>query len=146
MVRGQAALEFISNYGWGLIVIIAAFGALAYYGVFDLQEFVPEKCEMGVGFHCFDVIVGEESVSLRLQNGMNKDISVTGFEVELHGGTCTYTGPPVFIPAGSDANISTDERCLLLTKEGNKKITPEITYMFSDGQYPKKQEGEIVAH
>ena len=39
----QAALEFLTTYGWAILVVLIAVGALAYFGVLDLGKFLPEK-------------------------------------------------------------------------------------------------------
>ena len=33
MARGQAAMNFLLEYGWAILVILAAIGALAYFGI-----------------------------------------------------------------------------------------------------------------
>lgn len=35
MKKGQTAMEFFMVYGWGILVVLAAVGALAYIGAFD---------------------------------------------------------------------------------------------------------------
>lgn len=42
--RAQAALEFLMTYGWAILVVLAAIGALAYFGVLSPSNFVPERC------------------------------------------------------------------------------------------------------
>lgn len=44
--KGQALIEFLMNYGWAILVILIAIGALAYFGVFgNLQA----KCDVAMG-------------------------------------------------------------------------------------------------
>jgi len=53
MVRkGQAALEFLTTYGWAFLVILAMIGALAYFGVLNPSRFLPEKCLFPTGLEC----------------------------------------------------------------------------------------------
>jgi len=40
---GQAALEFLMSYGWAILAVIAGIFALAYFGVLDLDKFLPHK-------------------------------------------------------------------------------------------------------
>ena len=54
--RGQAALEFLTTYGWAFLVILVVIGALAYFGVLDPSKFVPERCTMQQEFTCKDYI------------------------------------------------------------------------------------------
>ncbi len=40
------------TYGWALLVVLIAIGALAYLGVLNPTRFVPDKCTIGPGFSC----------------------------------------------------------------------------------------------
>lgn len=35
--KGQAAMEFLSTYGWPILAAIIAIGVLAYFGVFNVK-------------------------------------------------------------------------------------------------------------
>ena len=50
--KGQAALEFLMTYGWAMLVVLAAVGALAYMGVLSPQKYVNNKCTSSVGISC----------------------------------------------------------------------------------------------
>ena len=52
MRKGQAALEFLITYGWAIMVVLAAIGALAYFGVLNPGNFLPNKCVASPGFSC----------------------------------------------------------------------------------------------
>jgi hypothetical protein len=43
MKKGQAAMEFLMTYGWAILVVLAAIGALAYFGVLSPGNLLPEK-------------------------------------------------------------------------------------------------------
>ena len=47
--RAQAAMEFLMTYGWAILVVLAAIGALAYFGVLSPDRFLPEKCTLPSG-------------------------------------------------------------------------------------------------
>jgi len=50
--RAQAALEFLTTYGWAFLVILIMIGALAYFGVLNPSNLVPDTCTAGDGFTC----------------------------------------------------------------------------------------------
>lgn len=54
MKRGQAALEYLSTYGWAFMVVLIMIGAIAYMGVTDVKTLVPERCQVPQGFGCED--------------------------------------------------------------------------------------------
>ncbi len=41
--RAQAAMEFLMTYGWAVLVVLLAIGALAYFGVLSPQNLLPER-------------------------------------------------------------------------------------------------------
>ncbi len=92
--KGQAAMEFLMTYGWAILVVLIAIGALAYFGVLSPGRFLPSSCTMGPGFSCeefkVDNVAGD-SLQIRLRNGIGKDIgSVTFNALEVGpGGACT---------------------------------------------------------
>lgn len=40
--KSQACMEFIMTYGWAILVLMVAVGALAYFGVFNKCSFMPK--------------------------------------------------------------------------------------------------------
>jgi hypothetical protein len=52
MRKAQAAMEFLMTYGWAILVVLAAIGALAYFGVLSPGNLLPQKCEFTSGFDC----------------------------------------------------------------------------------------------
>ena len=49
-------MEFLMTYGWAILVVLVAIGALAYFGVLSPEKFLPEKCVIatGSGIFCDD--------------------------------------------------------------------------------------------
>jgi len=41
--KGQAAMEFLMTYGWAIVVVLAAIGALAYFGVLSPNKLLPDR-------------------------------------------------------------------------------------------------------
>ena len=50
--KAQAALEFLMTYGWAILVVLAAIGALAYFGVLNPSNLLPDKCTASPGTGC----------------------------------------------------------------------------------------------
>lgn len=76
--KAQAALEFLMTYGWAILVVLAAIGALAYFGVLSPSNFLPDQCTATSGIGC----VGKPSISasavaFTVTNGIGQTISVT---------------------------------------------------------------------
>ena len=84
----QAALEFLTTYGWAFLVILVMIGALSYFGVLDPSRFLPDKCIFGTGFGtCADSMasISSGNISIILINGLGKDITVTNVSFSSQG-------------------------------------------------------------
>jgi hypothetical protein len=67
-------MEFLMTYGWAILVVLAAIGALAYFGVLSPDRFLPEKCTLPAGVACLDFVGTTSSVSLIIQNSGGFDM------------------------------------------------------------------------
>jgi len=82
--RGQAAMEFLMTYGWAILVVLIAIGALAYFGVLNPSKFLPESCTVGPGIGCDDFKVETTgAATIVLRNGLGQDL--TGVTVVIDG-------------------------------------------------------------
>jgi uncharacterized protein (UPF0333 family) len=75
--KGQAAMEFLMTYGWAILVVLIAIGALAYFGVLNPGRFLPSSCTIMPGVSCedFQAIDSTDTVSLTLRNGIGDDVT-----------------------------------------------------------------------
>lgn len=86
--RGQAAMEFLMTYGWAILVVLVAIGALAYFGVLSPQRYLPTSCTISDQFSCPEFKVNSAgTVQVVLQNG--KGVDLTGVTVGLSGSGVT---------------------------------------------------------
>ena len=82
--KAQAAMEFLMTYGWAILVVLVVIGALAYFGVLNPQNLLPEKCILPMGLYCKDHRIDgtADNVSLKLENGMGSGIIIRNIRVE----------------------------------------------------------------
>ena len=91
--KSQAAMEFLMTYGWAILVVLVAIGALAYFGVLSPDNFLPSKCQLPAGIACTDFKLdssGTGTVTVVLRNGLGFD--TTGITVAASGCTTDATG------------------------------------------------------
>jgi len=72
------------TYGWAILVVLVVIGALAYFGVLNPQNLLPEKCTLPMGLYCRDHLIssaGNGSIRLRLENGMGQGIMIRSINV-----------------------------------------------------------------
>ncbi|MBI2129698.1 hypothetical protein HYU07_05670, partial [Candidatus Woesearchaeota archaeon] len=85
--KGQAAMEFLMTYGWAILVVLVAIGALAYFGVLSPDKFLPSKCVMPSGVACLDHRATTSQITLVLQNSLGYGMSSVALTVNGCGST-----------------------------------------------------------
>ena len=102
--KSQAALEFLMTYGWAILVVLVAVGALAYFGVLNPDRFLPSRCTLPAGIACIDFIavnpfgVGNGYITVSIKNSLGYDISNVVFKAS----SCTDTDSISSIKNGQD--------------------------------------------
>lgn len=78
------------TYGWTILVIIIAGGALVYFDVLNPGKFLPDSCNIQ-GFTCTDFKVESTKAILYLTNNIGDDIVITQITVGPKSATFTDT-------------------------------------------------------
>jgi hypothetical protein len=154
--RGQAALEFLMTYGWAILVVLVAIGALAYFGVLSPDRLVPEKCVIasGSGLFCDDYAATTDDITLRIKNILADEINITGITLNGTNFDChvdmTGVGEAVVISADQFGNIAItvgdpgDDCTQALTAGDKLNVDITIDYQKSSSGLPKKATGQLV--
>ena len=164
--RAQAALEFLSTYGFAFLIILVMIGALAYFGVLNPNNLLPERCGFGSNFHCVDFrvldVVGDPQVNFYLQNNLGEVVSIfqADMTMAIAGGGAAATScaidptavplpDPYLLPAGGG---QVEVQCDSFGAGGEStgpgsrmKFTVDFTYQTATGKYPHPAQGEIFA-
>src|SRR3989338_7005007 len=86
-------MEFLMTYGWAILFVLVAIGALAYFGVLSPERFLPEKCVIstGSGLFCdeFSSSSSADTVTLRIQNILTESAWVDS--VAIDSPVCSFT-------------------------------------------------------
>ena len=138
--KAQAAMEFLTTYGWAILVVLAAIAALAYFGVLSPDKFLPEKCIFSAGLHCKSYKATTTGVTLMVGNALGKDVTVSGIELkDVSACSATYSNTSVVNGADGSFDIS-----CTLTSGSKLKSDVKITYNEVGGLSGKIHEGSIV--
>ncbi|MBI2546442.1 hypothetical protein HYV81_04635 [Candidatus Woesearchaeota archaeon] len=87
--RGQAALEFLMNYGIAIMVVLIALGALAYFGLLNPAKILPSACFLEPGLACIETKVNRDSVVLRIRNGKGENLNISSIKVANCNGSAS---------------------------------------------------------
>ena len=91
--KSQAALEFLTTYGWAFLVIILMVGTLAYFGVLSPGKILPGRCNFGAEFQCLDYQIVQTGAApnpqlkIKIRNSVGEPIDVTAFTITKDDGT-----------------------------------------------------------
>jgi hypothetical protein len=109
--RGQAAMEFLMTYGWAILVVLAAIGALAYFGVLSPDRFLPDKCTASPPFACTQwkiATAGAGQVQVFLQNSGGTDVQGLTVALSCNDGSAAsaVAGAPTTLANGNTGNFT----------------------------------------
>lgn len=79
------------TYGWAILVVLAAIGALAYFGVLSPDRFLPSNCTIQGAFSCDDWKADGSNNQIRfkvINSGLGAD--ATDVNVTLDTDDCTF--------------------------------------------------------
>lgn len=100
MKRAQAAMEFLMTYGWAILVVLAAIGALAYFGVLSPDKLLPSKCTLSPGFDFGDCKAATDGLYVSLYNGLGTDTVNATLVVNTTSGSDVTCNEAWVIPGG----------------------------------------------
>ncbi|MFH1174243.1 MAG: hypothetical protein V1725_03865 [archaeon] len=87
-MKAQAALEFLTTYGWAFLVVLVMIGALAYFGVLNPSGLLPDKCIFGNGIGaCVDYGVNATTMDVIIINNFGKTVTAASFNFSVSGNT-----------------------------------------------------------
>ena len=119
--KGQAAMEFLMTYGWAILVVLVAIGALAYFGVLSPEKLLPEKCVIssGSGLYCDDFAATTNTVTLQVKNLLADTVTISSINiVSLPDGT---------LDSGNDCTATTLVSNATITINSDQELTIPIT-------------------
>lgn len=162
-LKAQAALEFLTTYGWAFLVILIMIGTLAYFGILNPIKLLPNRCNIGSEFECLDFRISENgaasAVDLRLKNNIGEAINIPANPVGISVGSetvtqlsCTTATPalPITMKGGEIVDFvlggCANMAAVGLIKGEKGKVNVTITYhsVSSGPTYMKTVKGEIL--
>ena len=144
--KSQAAMEFLMTYGWAILVVIIAIGALAYFGVMSPEQFLPEKCiiSTGSGLFCreFATSSADDKITLRLHNILTDSVDIVSITTD-NPACSAFTCTPDPIPADTLANCELSCSAGLTAKD-KIKVSISLTYKVGDSGLEKGTSGSLT--
>lgn len=143
MKKGQAALEFMTTYGWAILTVLIGVGALMSLGLFDNTQVLSERCIAGTPFSCADnlFVLSAEGFLVEIRKTELRDINISNLQYR-------HAESPDFIDCENFDSLIIDRRnrrylkCEFSESDSDllspvigqyDQIDFRITYSFTDG-------------
>ena len=150
----QAALEFLTTYGWAFLVIIIMIGTLAYFGILSPGKLLPNRCNFGSEFQCLDYQISAAggTFKMRLKNNIGEPMDVSSITLSTESTTAyTCTTPPANPVGWKSGEIkellwsSCSGGGLIAGEKGKILITVRYNTVASGSGYAKEVKGEVLS-
>jgi len=151
MRKGQAALEFLTTYGWAFLVLLVMIGALAYFGVLNPSKMLPDRCMFSPEIQCLESkVVGDQGgngiLMFRVRNNVGSMASfsfgATDLTYNMPATSCDVSDGGANIRAGGTIEVNCTFSNTFLPKE-KMKFEVNVTYQKSGGTYWTPIKGEV---
>ena len=141
----QAALEFLMTYGWAILVVLVAVGALAYFGVLSPDRFLPAKCTLQSGMACLDHKVegtagpgGVGVATVRITNSLGYDIDT----IVVKAGGCGTSSSTPTLANGASATFAITCATALTGSKYNQQLN--VSYRVTETTITHNNVGQIT--
>lgn len=149
--KAQAAMEFLMTYGWAILVVLLAIGALAYFGVLDPSRLLPESTTFpapisNVDRALIDDVENSAEIAFINNLGVAITLPLTGSVTPDTATTCvynsvtaTYNGAAVVanvtsIPNGASFLLKIDCDDLATTPALGTKFKADMSFDYTNTQ------------
>ncbi|MBN2141759.1 hypothetical protein JW711_00365 [Candidatus Woesearchaeota archaeon] len=146
--KGQAALEFLTTYGWAFLVILIMIGALAYFGVLNPKNFLPSRCTFSPEVDCLEAQIQTTNpmLSFRMRNNVGSTANFTVNATYIGGNVIDATSctSDFELRAGRVQEVQCNFGAGAAFPAGDKaKFEVTVNYKKVDGAYWTPVKGEI---
>lgn len=113
MAKAQSALEFLTTYGWAVLIALIMVGVLYMLGVFNPTRATPNLCSLPAGFSCFAYKVSNGGVLyLDLSQSTGGDIVVDAVACSAQESASLSTIPDQTIRNSRHKSLSDLPNCV----------------------------------
>lgn len=126
-----------------VISLLVTIGAVAYMGVIEPSNLMPDQCISAAGFECTDYEISGSTMNVALKNRLGKSVTVSDFKITENGedaGRCSTTN---LGPVADSENINVI--CGLYYKPSGQyvRLNYDFTYNTEGSTYSKVSSGSI---
>lgn len=108
-MKGQAAVEYLTTYGWAILALVIVFAALFSSGVLNPNVLITQQCSFGTNLQCSAVLVDSGSSTtfgMTLYNGFPYKVKIDKVSIEAQDNGLSVTGLQGGFELDSGQNIT----------------------------------------
>jgi hypothetical protein len=134
MRKGQAAIEYITTYGWAILVLLIVLAALFASGILSPSYLVSEECTFGNNLGCDFALfneAGATNLNLNIHNGFPYKIKIKELKMQTQDGFQQFGsfGPEVELESGAMATFKGTLDGAVVPEGTVKKFSGNLTYV-----------------
>ncbi|MGC8710479.1 MAG: hypothetical protein ACP5RF_02625, partial [Candidatus Micrarchaeia archaeon] len=106
---GQSAMEYLTTYGWAILIIVLTISVLYELGVFNPNTYVLSSCVLPSGLDCSKYLLSTNGIlTVTIKNTMQDPINITALGCVTNETTSGMQAPyspisnQVYIPVGGN--------------------------------------------
>ncbi|MBI2652330.1 hypothetical protein HYX00_02585 [Candidatus Woesearchaeota archaeon] len=154
--KSQAALEFLTTYGWAFLVILIMIGTLAYFGILNPSKILPNRCNFGAEFQCLDYQISATAgtFKVRLKNNVGEAIQISSLTLGSEGTTVYSCSTPQSVPITMNSgqinellwsNCNSGPAGFVAGEKGKVLVTTTYNTVASGTSYARQVKGEVFS-
>jgi len=142
--RGQFSLEFMSTYGWALLIMMSVVAALVFITP-NMKSLTSKRCVFGPGLACMGTTFSSDNLTVVLRNNMAQTIYNISAETNIPS-TIDCDVSSVTLRADQNLMISCDNEVAGgLNIADDSKIGLNVYYQKTKSGYVQILTGEVYA-
>jgi len=130
------------TYGWAILIVLVAVGALAYFGVLSPEKFLPSKCTLQAGIACLDHKATSSQIVVVIQNSLGFDLDSISVVSADDTHDCGPSSSPASLVNGARGTYTLTCNNALTASKFNGVLN--VSYRVVDTQLTHKNQGTIV--
>ena len=133
MRKGQAAVEYLTTYGWAIFALMLVLGVLFYSGILSPTYLVSEECSFGNNLGCEFALFNEggaTKISLKIHNGFPDKILIKDLEIITPDGSQQFSGFGGYgeVDSGASTEFQGTLGSPMLQENTVKRFSANMTY------------------
>jgi Na+/H+-translocating membrane pyrophosphatase len=110
--KAQSAIEYLTTYGWAIMIVAIALTVMFYFGVFSPGRFVNTQCIFPADFSCLSSFMSTNGVIIvNIQQSTMYTINITAYGCNTQPVYTTMTTPANQITVAIGANKTLSVQC-----------------------------------